>query len=45
LLHKQLLKLNIPHNYSEKPGGHSWDYWVNILDDHLIFFNQVFMDH
>ncbi|MBC8322956.1 MAG: esterase family protein [Candidatus Marinimicrobia bacterium] len=41
-LHKTLLDLNIPHLYIEKSGGHTWDYWVNRLDHHLIFFNQYF---
>ena len=42
-LHNKLLELEIPHDYSEKPGGHSWDYWVKRLDHHLIFFNQYFI--
>ncbi len=40
-LHKKLLELNIPHVYSEKPGGHSWDYWVNTLESHLMFFKNI----
>ena len=42
LLHKELLELNIPHDYSEKPGGHEWAYWVNSLEYHLMFFNSIF---
>ena len=42
LLHKKLLELNIPHDYSEKPGGHSWGYWVDSLEYHLMFFNSIF---
>ena len=42
LLHTKLLELNIPHDYSEKPGGHVWGYWVNSLEHHLMFFNSIF---
>ena len=42
LLHTKLLELNIPHDYSEKPGGHVWGYWVNSLEYHLMFFNSIF---
>ena len=23
-------------------GGHSWNYWINTLDDHLRFFKNAF---
>ena len=39
--HEILLQLNVPHDYSERPGGHSWDYWVNALEYHLLFFNKI----
>ena len=42
-LHNKLLKLDIPHDYSEKPGGHSWDYWVISLNEHFKFFNSIFI--
>jgi len=41
-LHKRLLEANIPHVYIERPGGHRWEYWVNALPYHLLFFKQVF---
>ena len=41
-LHNRLIKQNIPHTYIEKPGGHSWVYWVNALDEHLLFFQNRF---
>lgn len=41
-LHKTLLELNIPHDYSEKPGGHSWEYWINTLNFQILFFIQSF---
>ena len=40
--HQQLLKLDIPHDYFVRPGGHSWDYWINALPYHLLFFKRCF---
>ncbi len=41
-LHNLLLDREIPHEYIERPGGHSWGYWTHALDYHLLFFRQVF---
>lgn len=41
-LHRELLDREIPHEYIERPGGHSWAYWTHALDYHLLFFRQVF---
>ncbi len=41
-LHKALLEHNIPHDYIVRPGNHSWTYWVNSLDYHLLFFHKAF---
>ncbi|MBC8344606.1 MAG: esterase family protein [Candidatus Marinimicrobia bacterium] len=41
-LHNRLIERNIPHTYIEKPGGHSWVYWVTALDEHLLFFQNRF---
>ena len=40
-LHRRLLFNQIPHDYSERPGGHSWDYWQNSLPHHVLFFHEV----
>ncbi|QDK77215.1 esterase family protein [Spirosoma sp. KCTC 42546] len=40
-LHRRLVFNQTPHDYSERPGGHSWDYWQNSLPNHVLFFNQV----
>lgn len=40
LLHKKLLDLKIPHDYIERPGAHSWGYWTNALEYHLLFFRK-----
>ncbi|RMF08651.1 MAG: esterase family protein [Candidatus Neomarinimicrobiota bacterium] len=41
-LHRKLLERNLPHEYIERPGGHSWSYWTHALDYHLLFFRQIF---
>jgi S-formylglutathione hydrolase FrmB len=41
-LHRRLLFNQTPHDYSERPGTHSWDYWQNSLPYHLIFFAEIF---
>jgi len=41
-LHRRLLDAGIPHDYTERPGGHSHAYWANSIRYHLLFFNEVF---
>lgn len=41
-LHQALLDNKIPHDYSERPGKHSWDYWKNSILFHLLYFNEQF---
>ncbi|MDO5089469.1 MAG: alpha/beta hydrolase family protein [Leptotrichiaceae bacterium] len=41
-LHKKFLDLNIKHEYIERPGGHSWEYWDNSIKYQTFFFNQKF---
>ncbi len=41
-LHKALLERKIKHDFTIRPGGHTWDYWVNSLDYHLLFFSKAF---
>ena len=40
--HEKMLKLKIPHDYTERPGKHDWDYWNNSLRYQLLFFKQYF---
>lgn len=40
-LHRRLVFNQTPHDYSERPGGHSWEYWQNSLPNHVLFFNHV----
>lgn len=42
--HQKLLDAGIAHTYIERPGGHSWAYWTNALEYHLIFFKRLFKD-
>ncbi|AKD39028.1 XynC protein [Pasteurella multocida subsp. multocida OH4807] len=44
-LHRKLLDLNVPHQYTEKPGGHSWVYWKDSIGQHTYFFTQHFAQH
>jgi len=39
-IHMKMMDLNIHHDYYERPGGHSWDYWTNALEYHLLFFKK-----
>ena len=41
-LHKRLLEAKVPHDYSSRPGNHSWEYWRNSALYHLLFFNEAF---
>lgn len=36
-LRDRLVELEVPHDYIERPGGHTWDYWVNALPYHVQF--------
>lgn len=35
--HATLTRLNIPHEYHEFPGAHSWDYWDTHICDAIAF--------
>ena len=39
--HQKLLESETPHDYIERPGGHTWDYWENALAYHMVFFQKV----
>ena len=39
--HNRLVYNNIPHDYTERPGAHTWDYWENALPYHMVFFQKV----
>lgn len=41
-LHDALMQRGIKHEFTLRPGNHSWDYWVNSLDYHFLFFAKYF---
>ncbi|CAM3825697.1 alpha/beta hydrolase [Aquirufa aurantiipilula] len=41
-LHRRLVYNNTPHEYTERPGAHTWEYWQNSLPSHFLFFQKVF---
>jgi len=41
-LHQALLKAKIQHDFTIRPGNHTWTYWVNSLDYHILFFSKAF---
>jgi S-formylglutathione hydrolase FrmB len=42
MLHEKLLKLNVAHDYIERPGKHDWAYWTNAVPYQLYFFSVFF---
>ncbi|MCC3152446.1 alpha/beta hydrolase family protein [Hymenobacter sp. BT770] len=40
-LHRRLVYNHTPHDYTERPGAHTWEYWQNALPYQLLFFQQV----
>lgn len=41
-IHQMLLERNVPHEYTERPGAHTWQYWTEALPVHFLFIDQVF---
>lgn len=44
-LHRRLIYNHTPHNYAERPGTHTWEYWQNSLPSHVSFFYNVFKEN
>lgn len=44
-IHKALVEKGIEHDYIIRPGKHSWIYWTNSIDYHLLFFCNYFMSN
>lgn len=40
-LHRRLVYNKIPHDYTERPGAHTWEYWENALPYHVLFFSEI----
>ncbi|WP_372757411.1 alpha/beta hydrolase [Mariniflexile sp.] len=43
-LHNKLLEHNIPHDYIERPGGHTNAYWSNSIKYQMLFFKEFFKE-
>lgn len=41
-LHRRLVYGKIPHEYTERPGAHTWEYWENAVPYHALFFAKIF---
>ena len=41
-LHQKLLQRGIAHEYTERPGDHTWAYWRANIEYHLLFFQTLF---
>lgn len=41
-LHETLQDMEIDHDYTERPGGHTWDYWDNAIQYQMLFFADKF---
>lgn len=41
-LHQRLLEAGIAHDFCSRPGSHTWEYWQNSIDYHLLFFTRGF---
>lgn len=44
-LHQLLLSKQVPHEYTERPGAHTWEYWENALPYHLLFFHKILQEN
>ncbi|HEX7914065.1 MAG TPA: alpha/beta hydrolase family protein [Paraburkholderia sp.] len=42
MLHERLVELGVPHDYAERPGGHTWKYWGNAVQYQVLFFAGTF---
>lgn len=40
-LHQQLVANQTPHDYTERPGAHTWEYWENALPYQVLFFSKI----
>jgi len=41
-LHEKLVTMKIPHEYIERDGGHTRNYWANSVDYHFFYFKRLF---
>lgn len=41
-LHRRLVYAKVAHDYTERPGAHTWEYWENALPYQILFFSKIF---
>lgn len=41
-MHRRLVELDYPHEYTERPGEHNREYWSNAVDFQVLFFHKFF---
>lgn len=39
-MHQLLLENETPHDYTERPGAHTWEYWTEALPFHLLYIDK-----
>jgi S-formylglutathione hydrolase FrmB len=44
-LHQRLLANQTPHDYIERPGAHTWEYWENALPYQVLFFYKILKEN
>lgn len=42
-LHRRLVYNKVDHDYTERPGAHTWEYWENALPYQVLFFNKILL--
>jgi len=42
MVHEKMIRLKIPHDYTERPGNHDWMYWSNAVQYQLLYFSKHF---
>jgi putative tributyrin esterase len=40
-LHRRLVYEKVAHEYTERPGAHTWEYWDNALPFQVLFFSKI----
>jgi len=41
-VHEKMIRLKIPHDYTERPGEHNWAYWEKAIDYQVLYFRRHF---
>ncbi|MCR8559562.1 esterase family protein [Mucilaginibacter sp. BJC16-A38] len=41
-LHKELMYRKIQHDYTVRPGAHTWEFWGNSINYQALFFSRFF---